>query len=601
MNENYFGSVIRRRIIFILIIGMIAIQTFQLVSMQLLESNKYEEKSQSNSIKAISINTPRGILFDRNIEILVGNKPSFTLQITPSKYNPENEKVIESVLGVNSGYVNRLLKKFKRFSKYKPITLMRGVDYKIISWLDENRSMLPGISYIVETKRDYSFGINAAHVFGYTKEIDRKTLNKNKDTYSIGDNIGFSGIEKRYEKFLRGKKGKEYIVVNARQKIVGKHNNGKNDIPPIKGNDLVLTLDYKTQKIAEELLANHKGSAIAIDPTNGEILAYVSSPQYDLSNFAGVTSTALWDSLRSDKAKPLFNRGTISMYPPGSTFKMLVAAAALEKGIITPSYKVNCKGGLKFGNRFFKCTHFHGKVNLKEAIEESCNTYFYKLILKVGIDNLHEYSQKFHLGKKTGIDISPESAGLIPSREYYNRIFGKGKWTDGYLLNLGIGQGEIIITPIQLVQYTALIANAGVSKTPHFAKGYIESSSNEFIPFKYDSIKAEVSKKTFKIIRDAMEGVVSSPKGTARGIKLNDISISGKTGTVQNPHGKDHSIFIAYAPSKNPKIAVAVIVENVGYGSTFAAPIAQKIITTYLRSKTNSVQDLLNLNRKESH
>ncbi len=600
MTENYFGSVVRRRIIFILIIGMIAIQTFQLISMQLLESDKYEEKSQSNSIKTISVNAPRGIIFDRNLEILVGNKPSFTVQVTPAKYNSKNTKIIEAVLNVDSGYINRLLEKFRKFSKLKPITLMRSVDYKVISWLEENHSKLPGISYIVETKRDYSFGINAAHVLGYTKEIDRKTLNKNKDVYAIGDDIGFSGIEKKYESILRGQKGKKLIVVNARQKIVGKYNDGKNDIAPIKGNDVVLTLEYETQKITEELLANYKGCAIAIDPKNGEILAYVSSPQYNLSNFAGVTSTALWDSLINSKAKPLFNRGTISMYPPGSTFKMLVAAAALEKGIITPAYEVNCKGGLQFGNRFFKCTHFHGRVNLKEAIEESCNTYFYKLILKVGIDNLYEYSQKFHFGKKTGVDISPESTGLIPSREYYNRVYGKGKWTDGYLLSLGIGQGEIITTPIQLAQYTALLANSGVSKTPHFAKGYIENLSNEFIPFNYDSVKVDVSKRTFKVIRDAMEGVVSSQKGTAHGIRLNDISICGKTGTAQNPHGKDHSIFIAYAPSVNPKIAVVVIIENVGFGSTFAAPIAQKIITTYLRNNKNSAQDI-NISSKVSH
>ncbi len=599
MSENYFGSAIRRRIVFIVIIGMIAVQTFQLVNMQLLESDKYEEKSNDNSIKSFSINAPRGIIFDRNIEILVGNKPSFTIQITPSKYNSENNKIIESVLGVNSGYVNKLLKKIGKYSKFKPRTLMRGVDYKIISWIEENHSMLPGISYIVETKRDYTFGINAAHVFGYTKEIDRKTLNKNKNKYSIGDDVGFSGIEKKYEKYLRGEKGREYYVVNARQKIVGRHNEGKNDIAPIKGNDIVLSLDYETQKIAEELMYGLKGSAIALDPTNGEILAYVSSPQYNLADFAGVTSTALWDSLRNDKAKPLFNRGTISMYPPGSTFKILVAMAALEKGIITSAYQVNCKGGLQFGNRFFKCTHFHGKVNLKEAIEESCNTYFYKLILKVGIDNLYEYSKKFHLGEKTGIDISPESAGLIPSRKYYDRIYGKGKWTDGYLLNLGIGQGEIITTPIQLAQYTALLANSGVSKTPHFAKGYIESLSNEFIPFEYDSIKVDISKRTFKIIQDAMAGVVSSQKGTARGIKLDEISISGKTGTAQNPHGKDHAIFIAYAPSVNPQIAVVVIVENVGYGSTFAAPIAQKIITTYLDNKKNSISELINFDKKE--
>ncbi|MDA3862129.1 MAG: penicillin-binding protein 2 [Melioribacteraceae bacterium] len=597
MTENYFGSALRRRIIFIIIVGMVSVQSFQLVNMQLLESGKYEEKSKDNSIKTFPISAPRGIVFDRNIEILVGNKPSFTLQITPSEYNQSNSKLIESVLNVDSGYINKLFLRYKKFAKFKPITLMKGVDYKIISWLEENHVELSGITYIVETKRDYSFGINAAHVFGYTKEIDRKTLNRNKDKYSIGDNIGFGGIEKKYEEYLRGKKGEEYFVVNSRQRIVSRYDKGKSDIQAIKGNDLVLTLDYETQKISEELMRNYKGAVVALNPTNGEILSFVSAPQYDLSDFAGVTSIAVWDSLLNDKNKPLFNRGTISMYPPGSTYKMLVAMAAIEEGIIKPSYEVNCKGGLQLGNRFFKCTHFHGKVNLKEAIEESCNTYFYKLIRKVGIDNLSKYSKKFHLGEKTQIDLSPESEGLIPSIEYYDKVLGKGKLTDGYLLNLSIGQGEIITTPVQLAQYIALIANSGVTKVPHFAKGYIESSSNEFIPFEFDSVKAEISKKSFKLIQDAMKGVVNSEKGTASGIKLKDILISGKTGTAQNPHGEDHSIFVAYAPSENPEIAVAVIIENIGYGSTFAAPVAQKIIATYLNREKRKM-DLFNFNTK---
>jgi len=597
MNENYFGSALRRRLVFIIIFGMFVIQTLQLVNMQLLESTKYEEKSKDNSIKVVPIKAGRGIIFDRNIEILVGNKPSFTLQITPSEYDHRNTRLIETVLKVDSGYVDKLLHRYRNFSKFKPRTLMKGVDYKTISWVDENHTKLPGLSYVVETKRDYSFGINAAHVFGYTKEIDRETLKKKKKTYSIGDNIGFSGVEKKYENYLRGKKGKEFFVVNSRQRIVNRFDGGKNDIAPIKGNDIVLTLDFETQKKAEELMRNYKGAVVALDPTNGEILSFVSAPQYNLSNFAGVTSVAVWDSLRNDKAKPLFNRGTISMYPPGSTYKMLVAMAAIEEGVITPSYEVDCKGGLQFGNRFFKCTHYHGKVNLKEAIEESCNTYFYKLISKVGIDNLTKYPKKFHLGKKTGIDISPESDGLIPSREYYDRVLGKGKWTDGHLLNLSIGQGEIITTPIQLAQYTALLANSGITKTPHFVKGYIESSSDEFIPFEFDSVKAEISQKSFDIIQKAMAGVVSSEKGTATGIKLDNISISGKTGTAQNPHGEDHAIFVAYAPSENPKIAVAVIVENVGYGSTYAAPIAQKIISTYLNSENRKL-NLFNFNNK---
>jgi len=455
----------------------------------------------------------------------------------------------------------------------------------VISWLEENHQKLPGISYQVDTQRDYGFGINGSHIFGYTKEIGREALKKSKDLYSIGDNIGFIGLEKSYETLLRGEKGKEYFIANSRQRIVKKYNEGKNDVHPIKGNDIVTTIDYKTQEVAEKLFGNMKGSEVAIDPVSGEILAYVSAPQYELSKFADVTSNAIWDSLRLDEGKPLFNRGAISMYPPGSTYKMLIALAALEEGVISPTQKVNCKGGHRLGNRFFKCTHFHGKVNMQQAIEQSCNTYFYQLILKVGIDNFHKYSTMFGFGKKTGVDISPESKGNAPNRDYYDRVYGKGKWTDGYLLNIGIGQGEVITTPIQLAQYAALLANWGETMTPHFVKGYIDSRTNEYTPLNNNSVKANINKSTLKLIREAMFDVVHSEKGTARNLRWSKFLISGKTGTAQNPHGEDHAIFVAFAPFDNPKIAVAVIVENVGYGSTYAAPIAQKVIDAYLENQ----------------
>ena len=593
MSDDYFGSVLRRRIIFLVIVGMVAIQIVQLVKMQLLESDKYEEKSNDNSVKAFPINAPRGIIFDRNIEILVGNKASFTIQLIPSEYEKKNSRLIETVLGVDSGYINEILKKYKKFSKYTPRIIMYGADYRTISWIDENQKELPGISYQVDTQRDYAFGINGSHIFGYTKEIGREALNKSKDLYSIGDNIGFIGLEKSYENLLRGEKGKEFFIANSRQKIVKKYSDGKNDVHPIKGSDLVSTIDYKTQEVAEKLFKNMKGSVVAIDPVSGEILAYVSAPQYELSKFADVTSNDVWDSLRFDEGKPLFNRGAISMYPPGSTYKMLVAIAALEEGIITPEETNKCSGGLKLGNRFFKCTHHHGKVNLKQAIEQSCNTYFYKLIRKVGLDNFHKYSTMFGFGKKTGIDISPESKGNVPSVAYYDRVYGKGKWTEGYLLNIGIGQGELVTTPLQLVQYTSLLANWGESKTPHFVKGYIDSHTNEYTYLDINSIKANVSESTLKFIREAMFDVVNAPKGTGRNIRLSNISISGKTGTAQNPHGEDHAIFIAFAPFDNPKIAVAVIVENVGYGSTYAAPIAQKLIKAYLENREEIKQKLV--------
>ena len=591
MDENNFGSPLRKQIVFFVIIGFFSLQVFQLVRMQLLNRDKYEKKSNENSIKANTISPARGIFYDRNVNLLVGNKASFILQITPDNYNHENTNKIEKVLGVDSGYIDLILRKNKKFSRYSPRNIMRNVGNDVISWVDENKDELPGVSYTVQTQRDYSFGIMGSHAFGYTNEIDHKTLTKNKDIYSMGDHVGSSGIEKAYEKYLRGSKGKEYFVVNSRQKVVGKYEDGKEDIVPVKGNDLVLTLDINAQSAAEKAFSEYTGALIAIDPESGGILAFVSAPEYDLSRFSSVTSSDFWDTLSHDVNKPLFNRVTMTRNPPGSTFKMLIAIAALEEKLVSQYFIVNCKGGLRFGNRFFKCTHFHGKVNMISAIEKSCNTYFYQLILKLGIDNLYKYSKMFHFGEKTDIDIGREFSGLIPSKEYYDRVYGVGKWTNGNLLSLGIGQGEILTTPIQLAQYAALLANYGKTKKPHLVRGYIESQTNKYVPFMYDSIGVNIQSKSFDVVRKGMYEVVQGD-GTGRWIKLKDIEICGKTGTVQNPHGEDHALFIAFAPYENPKIAVAVIVENVGYGSTYAAPIAQKVIKTYL-NKSNKNLELL--------
>ncbi|MEN8191655.1 MAG: penicillin-binding protein 2 [Bacteroidota bacterium] len=590
MDENYFGSPIRKQIFFFIILGFFSLQVFQLVRMQLLNTDKYEEKSNENSIKTNIINPARGLLYDRNINLLVGNKASFILRVTPDHYRNSNTKKIETVLNADSGYVDQILQKNRKYSKYSPRNIMRNVTNEVISWVDENKDKLPGVDYNVQTQRDYSFGVTGSHAFGYTKEIDNKALSSLKDIYSMGDYIGASGIEKTYEKYLRGSKGKEYFVVNSRQKVVGKYKEGREDIPPQKGNDLILTIDKNTQIAAEEALTDYTGAVIALEPQTGEILAFVSAPEYDLSNFASVTSSDFWDTLSSDTTKPLFNRVTMSRNPPGSTFKMLIAFAGLEEKIISKNFSVNCKGGHRFGNRFFRCTHQHGYVNMTSAIERSCNTYFYQLILKLGIDNLYKYSKMFHFGEKTRIDIGQEFKGLIPSKEYYDKVYGEGRWTNGNLLSLGIGQGEILTTPLQLAQYAALLANFGKTKTPHLVRGYIESETNRYVPLEYDSIEVNISRTSFNVIRKGMYNVVQGVDGTAKWIKLKDIEISGKTGTAQNPHGEDHALFIAFAPFDNPKIAVAVIVENVGYGSTYAAPIARRVIKAYLQPEKEKLE-----------
>ena len=578
----FFGTNFRKQIFQFLIVGFTLLLVLQLFRMQIVEQKFYAEKSDRNSIKRIVKHAPRGILYDRNFNILISNRPSYTLEITPDKYDKRNDKIIEDVIGVDSGYIQKVLGKKLSYSRFLPRKIKGDLNFQTISWLDEQSQFLPGVSYIIDLQRDYSFGINGSHFFGYTKEVSPQFYKKNKGIYSIDDNVGVKGLEKTYEKYLRGVKGYDYIIVDSKRKTVGKYLNGKADKKPIKGDDLVLSLDVKAQLVARNELKNKKGAVVALDPKTGEILAFVSSPQYNLSTFSNIISNKEWEKLINDPNKPLFNRATMSIYPPGSTIKMIAAIAALEEGTVNKNWSVFCRGGYQLGNRFFRCDHYHGKTALTKAIEASCNTYFYTLILKLGLAKWHKYAALFGFGSKTGIDIPEETEGLLPDKKYLDKRYGKNKWSRGLLLNLVIGQGEMGVTPLQLAHYAALLANNGVTKKPHFVKGYVDKYTQQFVPFKYDNEVINISDKTLKIVKKAMFLVVNGKEGTARNISNSPYKIAGKTGTSQNPFGKNHSVFIAYAPADNPKIAIAVLIENIGYGSTYAAPIARDVIDAYL-------------------
>ena len=581
MDDNYFGSYFRRRIIFVIMVGFFAISITQLFNMQILEQPSYSEKSDENSVKPIYQTAPRGVFFDRNHKVLVGNKPSFTLRITPSTYEKKLTPYIEAILGSSPGYINRILKQNESYSKFIPRRIAKDVSFKVIAWYEENASKLPGVDYIMETQRDYSFGIIGAHMFGYTKEIPMETYLHRKNEYDIGDDIGFGGIEKTYEDYLRGEKGIKYMLVDAKQKTIGRYKNGEEDQATVKGDDLILTIDKDAQSVAEEAFKDKRGAVVAIEPSTGEIIAFLSSPQYDLQDFAKVTTNEVWRELNNNPDKPMFNRASMSTFAPGSTFKMISAIAALEEGIIDTNYKVTCNGGFQFGDRFFKCLHVHGTVNVQTSIEKSCNTFYYNLVNKIGLDTWSKYAKKFGFGSKSRIDIPEEAAGIVPSTDYYNKVYGKNGWTKGFVISLGIGQGELNVTPLQLAQYAALFANSGKSARPHFLKGYTDTRINQYVEVKPQTYDIGISKKSFDIVRRAMYLVVNGA-GTATNIRSDELQISGKTGTAQNPHGKEHSLFIGFAPFNNPKIAIAVLVENAGFGSTIAAPIARDVIKAFL-------------------
>jgi penicillin-binding protein 2 len=582
MNDNYFGSIFRRRIVFVIIVGFFAICSIQLFNMQILEQPAYSEKSDENSVKPIYQLAPRGIFFDRNHKVLVGNKPSFTLRITPSTYDKKLTPYLEAILGMSPGYIDKILKANESYSKFVPRKIAKDVSFKVIAWYEENSAKLPGVDYVMETQRDYSFGVTGAHMFGYTKEIPMDIYLRRKGEYDIGDEIGFGGIEKTYEDYLRGEKGIKYMLVDAKQKTIGRYKAGEEDQKTIKGDDLILTIDKDAQEVAEEEFKDKRGAVVALDPSTGEILAFLSAPQYNLDDFAKVTSNEVWRELNNNPDRPMFNRASMSTFAPGSTFKMISAIAGLEEGIIDTNFTVHCSGGFQFGDRYFKCLHVHGTVNVETSIEKSCNTFYYTLVNKLGLDTWSKYAKKFGFGTKTKIDIPEESSGIVPSTEYYNRVYGKNGWTKGFVISLGIGQGELNVTPLQLAQYAALFANFGKSARPHFLKSYMDTQTNTRYDVKPQYYDIGISKKSFDIVRRAMYLVVNGA-GTATNIKLPDIAIAGKTGTAQNPHGKDHAIFVGFAPYDNPKIAIAVIVENAGFGSIAAAPIARDIIKAYLQ------------------
>lgn len=558
-----------------------ALLGFRLFQMQILNKTSYQDKATDNSIKSIEQIPLRGVFYDRNLKLLVNNVPAYTLRITPSDYDKKLNTILETILEVDSGYISNILYQYKNFSKYLPIKIKRGISFDAVAWIEENSLYLPGVDYIVEMHRGYPGGINGSHIFGYLKEISPKRLSEENDYYNQGDNIGNTGVEKTYEKKLRGIKGSNFVIVNSRRKVIDAFNNGSEDIPAVKGNDLILTIETNAQRIAEEEFQGKKGALVAIDPATGDILALVSAPEFDLSEFSYITSKNYLKSLYNDPGKPLFNRATTSIQSPGSTYKILSAIAALDMGIITTSTTFNCTGGITYG-RLFKCHGVHGKVNVITAIEKSCNSFFYQLIPKIGVEKWVKYGRMFGFNSLTGIDIDEENPGLIPDEEYYKKRYGP-EWPRSIMLSLSIGQGEVSVTPLQLAQYTALIANNGKSYQPHLVKGIVYEGSNKVVDLKYKALDVGIDQNIFDIVKEGMFLVVNGA-GTATQLRYSEYKISGKTGTAENPHGEDHAWFIAFAPSDDPKIAIAVLVENVGFGSTHAAPIAKKVIEAYLNS-----------------
>jgi len=560
----------------------------RLFYLQVLTQSEFGKISSKNSVRHIPLDPARGIMIDRNGKHVVDNQPLYSIQVVPAEFKKSNLSLLADLLNMTEKKLKKKIREGRLYNKFSPVKLSRDVPFDVLAGIEENLWRLPGVSYAVESKRKYQDHLRGSHIFGYTKIISKRMLEKlPSDIYSRDDIIGYGGLEKTYERILRGQKGEKFVLVNSLGKVTGKYEGGEKDKPALKGNDLFLTLDGGLQALTEKLLdeTGKSGAAVALDPNNGEVLALCSSPSYDLNVMSGYTKADAWKEISRSKKRPLFNRATQTRYPPGSTYKLILSIAALEEKIAMPNTRFTCTGHFYYGNKDFLCHggHGHGSINMTEAIEHSCNSYYYNLMFKVGLELWAHYGDMFGFGKKTSIDLPDEQSAPLPTKTYFDKRYGEKGWTQGYLVSLSIGQGEMGASPLQMAAYTATIANKGTYHRPHLVKGYAETATGTYVPLHYESRELPISEATFDAVREGMRLVVES--GTARRAQIPGVAVAGKTGTAQNPHGEDHAWFICFAPYENPQIAIAVMVENAGYGGTVAAPIAREMIDYYLNKR----------------
>lgn len=556
----------------------------QLVNLQIVQRNKYMAHSNQNRIRRLRLEAPRGILYDRNGVVLVENRPSYSLSAVPHEVK-NNEQVLDFLSEALTEPVDKIKSRLKEADNpFFPTKLRRDIDYDLLVRLEERKLDLPGVVYEVETKRVYLASFKAPHLFGYTGEISRSELERRKAEGLVqGDLVGKTGFEKVHDRDLRGIPGYDYVEVD----VVGREVRdivGEGESSPLRGKDFYLTIDARLQALGDSLLFGKRGAIVMMDTRDGGVLAICSKPDYDPEIFAGVLSNETWQALVNDPAKPLYDRVTQSTYPPGSTFKMVSVAAALDENKCSPGYTVNCHGGVTFGSKTFLCHggKGHGPVNMVDALKVSCNSYFYNLGLMIGVDAWAETAEQLGFGQPTGIDLPNEEEGVLPNRKYLDRVFGAKGWSNGMMLNLAIGQGDLLTTPLQMAQYAMLLANRGWGYRPHLVLKLYD-------PLRRQMYKERIPKKeittilpeAWDVIHEGMYRVVNEAGGTGQASRMQDVVVCGKTGTAQNPHGDAHAWFVGFAPAASPRVAICVLLENAGGGGAYSAPLAGLMFNRY--------------------
>jgi len=567
-----------------ILIGLLYI--FRLFYLQIID-NSYKFSAENIVLRSVTQYPARGIIYDRNNNLLVYNDAAYDLMVIPRQAKNIDTIKLCVLAGITKAEYIKKMKAAKRYSYYKPSVFVKQISKADYGRLTEELYNFPGFYAQARTLRKYPLPI-AGHLLGSIGEVNRREMD-NDNFYSIGDYIGKSGIEKYYEDYLRGEKGSKLIEVDVYNREKGSFKEGAFDTLAVPGKDLVLGIDAELQYYGEQLMNNKMGSIVAIDPKSGEILALISSPAFDPNMMVGRTRSKNYGRLLKDTLKPLLNRAIGGTYPPGSTFKLVNALIGLQEGAVSRNTKFSCQGPL---SRPIKCTHDHETpLDLDGAITQSCNPYFwntFKSTLNRNNDSHEGYREwyknviSFGLGTKFNTDIPYEVAGNIPSDKYFDKVY-RGSWNALTVRSLAIGQGEILVTPIQLANMAVIFANEGYYYRPHFLR---KMEGVDSLKIKYSrKIQTTIEKQHFDLVRKSMIEVFEGEHGTARWFKMDSISQAGKTGTVQNPHGEDHSLFIAYAPVDDPQIAISVIVENGGFGYTWAAPISSLLIEKYVKGK----------------
>ncbi len=577
-------------IFFIFIVRLFTIQVL---------NDDYQGRAERTVIRVKPVVPPRGNIFNRYGESYVSNRPMFQLYITPAELFIPDTSVLCHYLQMTPKEIREGIAKARSYSGVKASVLARNIEPEVYGALQEKLWNFKGISFTATNKRYYNFPVGA-HLLGYISEVSTKEIEASDGKYLPGDLIGKAGIERNQDSLLRGIQGEKYVLMDVHNREVGSYAEGQRDRKAIRGKDLILGIETELQALGEELMQNKKGSIVAIEPSTGEILAFVSAPSYDPSMLTGRELMANWNGLTHDSLKPLYNRPLQATYPPGSIFKLANALAGLNEGIIVPETRYGCGGGF-MRNRGKPGCHAHpGPLDLEGAIQHSCNAYFSAVYMDFlhspkysdiyqAFDTWHNYMALMGIGQKLHIDLPYERTGLLPSSEMYDnqkRWYGHNRWNALTIISNAIGQGEILMTPLQMANLATLIANRGWYIEPHFVRGMRNPGDPVWQKVSYPRVSPNIERRHFEFVIEAMEKVVSS--GTARRAFMEEIAICGKTGTVENPHGANHSVFVCFAPKENPKIAMAVVVENSGSGGTWAAPICATMIEYYLKRKVEA-------------